>query len=164
MPGGHRRAPAAPAPARIERRPSLAASVMKDDTGVRIRDLLQNGQKRERGVPDGTPRSLSGRSEEGQALWAVFSRFARRDLRRFAAFLWMMFRLAALSSSALVSLNTCIAFSSPPEMAVRVFLTNVLIALRTDWFRSARFRDFLISLSEERRFATVSTPLDGTTG
>ena len=91
-------------------------------------------------------------------LWdcAALSRFAIRDLRRLAAFLWMMFRFAALSSSALVSLNTCIAFSSPPAIAVRVFLTNVLIALRTDWFRAARFRAFLISLSADLVFATVS--------
>src|SRR5947209_13241140 len=126
MPGDLRRGPAAPAPVRVERRPSLAASVHEDEAGVRIRDVLWDPERSAGRAAPARPALRSGPLKEDQALWAwaAFSRFARRDLRRLAAFLWMMFRLAALSSSALVSLKTCIAFSSPPEMAERVFFTN----------------------------------------
>jgi hypothetical protein len=94
-----------------------------------------------------------------EAAWAALSRLARRDFRRLAAFLWIMFRLAALSTSELVSLKNSIAFSSLSAIAMRVFLTCVLMALRTAWLRSARRRDFRISLIADRRLATSEPPL-----
>jgi hypothetical protein len=68
-----------------------------------------------------------------EAVFAAFSRFARRDLRRAAVFLWMMPRFAALSTRLDVSLKTvCAALRSPPMIVARVFFTNVLIADFTD--------------------------------
>jgi hypothetical protein len=72
---------------------------------------------------------------------AAFIRRARRDLRREAAFLWMMPRLAALSTRLAVCWMKVVACSSPAVMAARDFFMNVLIAERTDWFRSARMRE-----------------------
>jgi hypothetical protein len=85
----------------------------------------------------------------------AFRRFARRDLRRAAVFLWMMPRLAALSTRLDVALKiVCDASSSPPAIVVRLFFTNVLIADFTDWFRRRRLRDLITSFFADLEFGT----------
>src|SRR5438445_7278972 len=86
------------------------------------------------------------------AAFAAFICRVRRDLRRAAAFLWIMPRLAALSTTLAVCWRKSAACSSPLAMAARVFFTNVLIADFTDWFRSARTR-------EMRRLRSADLPL-----
>src|SRR5438477_10005559 len=74
------------------------------------------------------------------AAFAAFICFVRRDFRRAAAFLCMMPRLAALSTTLAVCCRNSAACSSPLTMAARVFFTNVLIADLTAWFRRVRVR------------------------
>ena len=103
-----------------------------------------------------------------EAQWATFSesltgyadataaRFIRRDLRRFAAFLWMTPRFAARSTMETVRLIAeVIASASPATIAEWVFLIAVLMRLLVALLRKRRARERRTSFTTDFIFGTV---------
>lgn len=103
-----------------------------------------------------------------EAQWATFSeslidyadataaRFIRRDLRRFAAFLWMTPRFAARSTMETVRLIAeVIASASPATIADWVFLIAVLMRLLVALLRKRRARERRTSFTTDFIFGTV---------
>lgn len=77
----------------------------------------------------------------------------RRDVRRAAAFLWMMPRLAVLLMRAWASCTRWMALSfTPSAMAARLFLMAVLMALFADLLRSWRFAERRTSFFDDLIF------------
>ena len=112
--------------------------------------------------------SESQKSPPRGARWADFSeslsdyaaaeaaRFIRRDLRRLAAFLWIIPRFAARSTMETVRfIDVVTATASPATIADWVFLIAVLIRLLIALFRKRRARDRITSLATDLIFGTV---------
>lgn len=84
---------------------------------------------------------------------------ARREMRREAAFLWMMPFDAARSSVRTAAWTACfVAAGSAWTMASRAFFTADLRAVRTCTFLVRRFWDCRLRFSAERMFANVKSP------
>lgn len=111
---------------------------------------------------------VSQKSPPRGARWADFSeslsdyaaaaaaRFMRRDLRRLAAFLWMIPRFAARSTMETVRLIAVVtAAASPATIAEWVFLIAVLIRLLVALLRKRRERDRITSFATDLIFGTV---------
>ena len=82
---------------------------------------------------------------------------ASREMRRAAAFLWMMPLDAALSSVRTAAWTVCLAAGgSPWAMASRAFFTADLRPVRTCTFLVRRFWDCRLRFSAERIFANVT--------
>jgi len=80
----------------------------------------------------------------------------RRDLRRLAAFLWIIPRFAARSTMETVRLIADVtATASPATIADWVFLIAVLIRLLIALFRRRRARDRITSFATDLIFGTV---------
>lgn len=87
---------------------------------------------------------------------AAAARFMRRDLRRFAAFLWMIPRFAARSTMETVRLIAVVtAAASPATIADWVFLIAVLIRLLVALLRRRRERDRITSFATDLIFGTA---------
>lgn len=87
---------------------------------------------------------------------AAAARFMRRDLRRFAAFLWIIPRFAARSTMETVRLIAVVtAEASPAMIAECVFLIAVLMRLLVALLRRRRERDRITSFATDLIFGTV---------